>query len=204
MSFPLTYSGSIEFDFNKDQHFSRKTLVSTFYDRLKRSDMRELASSSDQITFVCKQSLFNIPYPVHLKMSFSEKVNVMYKIQLHELVKFTTILAVLCIFFSKLSFGSFLLFTSITVILFFLLNLMIIKAWERTPFPEDKSLDGLPENIEDGILRCPACGYEISEYDNRCPGCKLNLHGKGNLKFVKTDATSKQKIVYEIKTKKNE
>jgi len=170
-------------------YISESEMIVKILSRLKSSaQISDLAVDENKISFSFK-SLFSIPYIIDIIVK--KKNEIFIEIKLSKLIQVCIALALFTAFFSKFGVRAYLWFTAILILLFFSINILIIRNLLKQLVIEPFNTD--VENANQEIItsqqkkwindatKCPACGDDITEYDLHCPDCGLRLRNNAVL-----------------------
>jgi hypothetical protein len=154
----------------------------------KNQQVKNFHIKQDKIELT-HQSLFNIHYQVEIFIPNQAKNEIDYEIKLNKLINISIALIIFIAFFSSFGIVGFLWFSAIFTLLFFTLNVFIIDKYIRSIIKlslNNQAKSGGNEEILSNEQvewikdqsKCPACGEEITDYDQNCPECGLRLRDK--------------------------
>ncbi len=215
MSLPYSYTNEIELPDSENQGLEEVRWE--LYRHFKNSDSVRELEAKDQKISLSFRSLFTLHYPVEFSFSKDQDIKIEYEIKLIKLIQISVALVIFIAFFSRFGITGYLWFSSIFIVVFFVLNLIfadnliqkLVKS--STPFSEIKLINDdiiSPEQkqwIKDPS-KCPACGEEITEYDLKCPECGIRLrnNAKESPSDVSNYKTKRFKYFYKAKKEKND
>ena len=212
MSLPYTYKSKIEIP--QSEAFASEDVQNTLFNQLINNQLLSEPILEDRkITFNYK-ALFNIKYPVELKIETQNNNWVHYEAKLMKLMQISIALVVFIAFFSSFGVSGFLWFSAIFTLIFYTINVLFIengiqKLIKSTTFylnmnesSEEKFSKEQLKWIKD-TNKCPACGENLQPYDQNCPECGLKLPGKPIAKPFDVSKYENKRLSYSYKTKKN-
>jgi len=178
----LRYKGAFLLELSEGVNISNSLIINALHNYYKRIAVEDLQVENQKISFRTKNSLLRFSYPVEFETHFDKKLRINYRFGLEELSKIAIVIVVFSAFFSKFSLSNFFLFLLIVMATLFAFNIIFMVSVLRRdmakalPLLENESLTD--ENYQDwqnDPHKCPACGYEITEFDLHCPDCGIKL-----------------------------
>ncbi len=171
MGLPYSYKKYYDFEVKPEK----------FFIKLKKQINTEKISFKDnKINFYIKSSFFNIKTKVEITFN-KDYSGFYYEFSVQNLIKVALIVIIVFAFIIS-GIKNLLIFSSISILgIYFIVIMHLINILE-TMFDKIIKKKLLPEEINQEQKKwlqdpniCPACGAKLTEYDQICPECKLNL-----------------------------
>jgi len=141
----------------------------------------------------------------------SESVSINYQIHLLEMFKVNIVVALIAIFFSRMSIVDFTYFFLLIFLSFYFLNRLLIVLNVRnliikiiSELKPQASIQELSDTFMTDLNGCPACGYHLDGYEINCPSCGLRLPKRKGVRKPIPSSGSELNITYDFKPKKEE
>ncbi len=209
--FPYTYSNTVELP--TDYIADCENLILCTANHIYNSQfVADLEVIGDKI--VCEYiALFNIKYPVKIRIETSANISIIYEVNLLKLIQISIILVLLTAFFSSFGMSGFLWFSLGLLVAFNLVNFLFVdsgiqKLIKSTDYYKALFTEEQEEFTEEqkqwmnDISKCPACGENLQIFDKFCPECGLRLPHPSFLKHFDISKYQNTKIRYHYKQKK--
>ncbi len=211
MSLPYTYKSKLEI--SESEAFESEDVQNKLFKQLNTNQLLTELVSEDEIISFNYKALFNIKYPVELKVKKQSSIWVHYEAKLMKLIQLSIALIVFIAFFSSFRVSGFLWFSGIFTLVFFSVNVLFIengiqKVIKTTTFYQNlnKSNEGEFSKAQlkwmNDTNKCPACGEDLQLYDQNCPECGLKLPRKPFAKPFDVSKYENKRLSYSYKAKK--
>jgi len=171
MSLPYSYKTIYETDITPEKFFLKLK---------KNSDVRNLSIDDKYAEFGISSFFGGINTKVLLEFK-RDNSGFTYEFFVDWLLKASIVLIIALAFLTS-GFKDLLLYSSIIIISLYLIFVFHLKYLLENIFDQIIESKILPEEISseqqkwiDNPDICPACGAELTEFDQFCPECKLNL-----------------------------
>lgn len=190
---------------NEDKIF--KTLSLYF----KSLEITDFVVSDNTISFYSTKSLINFSYKVNIKLIRKKDLFVVYNFQLTELTKIAILIIIFSAFFSTFSVYAFIVFSVVFTLIFFTINIIFInsyikqninKAIKRFGKIGDEEISNEQKEWMKNPLKCPACGADITKYNDKCLECGLKLSGKKFLSQMNISNYNNEQVTYSFNKNK--
>ncbi len=182
-----------------------KDFLEDLYFIFEKKNVENLKFKDEILSFTTRESLFYIRYFIKI---FCRKKEIIYEIEIINLIKLIVILVLIGFFFTNFTFGNFFLYSFIFFFLFFYLNIIIISSLVSREIKkiflilEEENLKNSMEYFKNKNM-CPACGAEINKYYFKCLECGLHLKNKQIINHTNLSNFESSKIEYYF-VKKND
>ena len=187
MSFPLSVIQKfyIPEEYIKSNKLDIHSVFNLIYNKLSTDGSEKLKQKNSEIRFYPANSLFHIPYEI--KISFKHDNLGIYLIlesRMDRFIRIILVVTVLSAFLSLLSIQSFLIFSVLFTILFYIVNVIVIQNNNENyftqifgvfDFDENPKMIRLQNEWMKDVNRCPACGTFVGAIDINCPKCDLKV-----------------------------
>ncbi len=178
MSLPYSYKKHIDCDI----------LQSKFFIKLEKNErVKNITSKNNIIEFEFLSELFGFKNKVIVDFE-TDKNGFYFEFFLHNLIKFSIIIIVVLGFLIR-DFQTLLIFSISMIAIIYIFVIYYLSTTLTDIFEKIINDKTLPEEISEEQQKwienpdiCPACGTELTEFDNFCPECKLNLSNRRRAK----------------------
>ncbi len=183
MSFPYSYIRKFEISTNE---LNLNMLVDKI--NIISSDYRfsEIKIQNNEIELTSRNSL--IYFSFQIKIFFNDENKLCFEIEIINLMKISLLIIIFIPFFSNFSISNFLIFSSVTLVIFYLLNFLYINLF-ITKFSNylitgiensqvEEELSGKQLEWIENEYKCSACGAAIEDYYTHCFDCGIKLDRK--------------------------
>lgn len=171
MSLPYSYKNFYETD---------KQVAEVYVMLQKCSKVKNISVNENIIEFVFSTNFFGIKNTVTLDFRNSDD-GFHYEFQLQVLIKFAIIFIILLAFLIS-EIKQLLIFSSISIFVIYLISIFQINSTLEKIFDRIIKEKISPEEISEeqqnwikDTSKCPACGHSLTEFDEICPECRINL-----------------------------
>jgi len=212
MSLPYTYKSKIEIP--ESNAFTGEHVQNLLVRQLNTNQLlSEIVSEEKKLTLNYK-ALFNIKYPIELKIEKQNNIWIHYEAKLMKLIQLSIALIVFIAFFSSFGVSGFLWFSAIFTLIFYSINVLFIENGIQKLIKSTTFYQNLNENSEgkfskeqlkwmNDANKCPACGEDLQPYDQNCPECGLKLPRKPIARPFDVSKYENKRLSYSYKAKKN-
>lgn len=161
-----------------------ETICMYFSHFFKEKTGNEVRRDGNVLEIKNANPLFFFNYTAKLEVNLKDKLSVSYSFSLIELFKVLILLVIFTAFFSKYSVHEYLVVVAVFSFIFVFLNLLLINSNTRKLIKQaiEQAIEGnktdFTQEQQAWLVnkdKCPACGFDISEYDKLCPDCGLKL-----------------------------
>ncbi len=209
MSFSKKYISGFEVEIKREQAhlFQIDSILENFSLFLEEHTNNKVDRKENIIEFTHINPLFLFSFKSFVEIKYEQKLIVKYRFSLKELIQIVGLLVLFVIFFSQYTLYQYLIVSTVFVVAFFVLNMLIInsdlykllKAGAKKIIAEQES-DFSQEQQEwlANEEKCPACGCEVTIYDKNCPDCSVKLRDSAPTKPYSISGDF-QRIKYHLK-----
>lgn len=161
----------------------------------------EIDISDNKASWQCKHSLTGMSFKIETSISKPHVEIRFYPVFQTQTALLTACALIISMGFTKLALGLAVFIPGAFLLgEIFYISLSIHRQMQKH-FSEKLVSENNNNETPFGPDQCPACGYDISDYHERCPDCGL-VFGKGKKIKSKTDSTGTEKFIYVFKDKK--
>lgn len=170
------------------KYYSTKLEASKIFIKLEKSSkVKNIFSNNGIIEFNFISGFWGLKTKVNLYFR-TDKEGFYYEFFLLALIKFAIILIILLAFIIS-DIKNLLIFSTVSIFTVYSFAIYQINSSLETIFDKIIGEKIKPEEISpqqkkwiEDLSCCPACGCPLTEFDNFCPDCNLNLSNRQNTK----------------------
>jgi rubredoxin len=174
MGLPYSYRQFYETEISPKKFFSKLT------EKKEKYQLQNLNIDKNEIKFSFSPNFFGIKNTVLLDFK-TDFTGFYYEFQLENLIRISLVFVIIFAFTLR-GFVNLLIYPSLAIFLLYAVVVFQTKSFLETIFDDITMLGTKEEELtpeqEEWLKNsnlCPACGTELTEFDEFCPECKLNL-----------------------------
>lgn len=160
----------------------------------------EINITENRVIWECKHSLAGMSFKMETNINKPYVDLRFFPVFQTQTALLTACTLVISMGFTKVALGMAILFPGAFLLgEIFYISLSIHRHMQKS-FSNTLVLESEENKTLFGPGQCPACGYDVSDYHERCPDCGL-VFGKGKKIKSKTDSTGTENFTYVFKGK---
>jgi hypothetical protein len=213
MALPGSYTNSIPS--NPAEEVDLTQFINKLEIQLNKNEMvKEFTTAGETVQFNYI-SFLGIHYQIEIRKPGIESKTIEYEIKLNKLIMICIALVIFIAFFSSFKFSSFLWFSLLFTLIFYVINIIVVDRQVQTLLKSVICYGAMSEGMEEILTqeqlewikdqsKCPACGEGITEYDKNCPECGLKINEVAKLKPYDLSKYGNKHIKYFFREKKKD